>query len=471
AVVHRDGTRIPVEFIVRTIERGGESLRMTIVRDIRDREAARSRIHHLAHHDPLTDLLNRSAFMDRLEVVMKGARSADAQGALVFIDLDHFKRVNDSLGHLAGDVLLQTLARRLVAMLRTDDVVARFGGDEFMALLPGVAHESDVVEIAEKILNTLAAPVLVQGRPISITPTLGIALYPQHARTPADLVKNADSAMYRAKREGRAMFRLYDEELTESAMAALELETQLTSAEQHGEFVLHYQPQVSAADGSFSGCEALIRWRHPTRGLVEPDEFVSAAETMRLIVPIGRWVLAEAVQAACRWRDAGRPLRVSVNLAAPQLHAPGFARDVAEILAASGLPGDLLEVEITERVLMDDLDAVRSTLDALRALGVHVAIDDFGTGYSSLGHLQLLPIDRIKLDRSFVHGLPDDEGSVAIARAVVTLAQGLGLEVVAEGVETEAQRAFLVALGCHHLQGLLFGAPREHAPFAADAAS
>ncbi len=470
AIVHRDGTRIPVEFIVRSIERGGEQLRMTIVRDLRDREAARSRIHHLAHHDALTDLLNRSAFMERLELVMKGGRAADACGALVFIDLDHFTRVNDSLGHLAGDVLLQTLARRLVSLLRADDVVARFGGDEFMVLLPGVAREQDVREVAEKMLTVLAAPVRLEGRPISITPTLGIALYPDHAQTPADLLKNADSAMYRAKREGRAMYRLYNPELTHSALAALELETQLTSAEEQGEFVLFYQPQVSARDGRPSGCEALLRWRHPTRGLVEPDHFVATAEAMRLIVPIGRWVLFEAVQAARGWLDQGRPLPVSINLSSLQLREPGFADDVAEALRESGLPGALLEVEITERMLMDDLDAVRATLERIRALGVRVAIDDFGTGYSSLGHLQQLPIDRIKIDRSFVRGLPDDPGSVAISRAVVTLAQGLQLEVVAEGVETAAQRDFLVALGCHHLQGLLFGAPREHAPFAPDTA-
>jgi EAL domain-containing protein (putative c-di-GMP-specific phosphodiesterase class I) len=295
---------------------------------------------------------------------------------------------------------------------------------------------------------------------------MGIALYPQHADTPADLLRNADAAMYQAKRQGRATLHLYDPEMSRRALEALELESQLTRAIQRQEFVLHYQPMVRAVDGRLVGCEALIRWRHPERGLVEPDQFVPLAEQQRLILPIGQWVLREAAFAARRWRDAGRPLPVSVNLSSLQFRDTAFADNVAGVLAEAGIPGSLLEVEITERMLMDDLDAVRATLARLKALGVRVAIDDFGTGYSSLGHLNQLPIDRIKIDRSFVHGLPDHAGNAAIARAIITLAASLGREVVAEGVETDAQRGFLVALGCHQLQGLLFGAPTEGAPFA-----
>jgi diguanylate cyclase (GGDEF)-like protein/PAS domain S-box-containing protein len=466
AILHRDGTRIPVEFIVRSIEHGGEQLRMTVVRDLRATQAARARIHHLAHHDALTGLYNRTAFMERLDALMGSGRAGDAQGALLFIDLDHFKRVNDSLGHLAGDVLLQTLAQRLTSLLRTTDVVARFGGDEFMVLLPGAMPLADVEEVARKLLGALSAPVVLEGRAISVTPSLGIALYPQHADTPADLLRNADAAMYQAKRQGRATHHLYDPEMSRRAMEALELESQLTRAIERNEFVLHYQPMVRAADGRLAGCEALIRWRHPTRGLVEPDQFVPLAEQQRLILPIGQWVLREAAFAARRWRDAGRPLPVSVNLSSLQFRDTAFADNVAAVLAEAGIPGSSLEVEITERMLMDDLDAVRATLARLKTMGVRVAIDDFGTGYSSLGHLNQLPIDRIKIDRSFVHGLPDHAGNAAIARAIITLAASLGREVVAEGVETEAQRGFLVALGCHQLQGLLFGAPTEGAPFA-----
>jgi diguanylate cyclase (GGDEF)-like protein/PAS domain S-box-containing protein len=465
ALMHRDGTRIPVEFIVRMAERDGQALRMVIVRDLRAALAQRERIQHLAHHDPLTNLLNRHAFMERLAEQMKSSRAREASGALLFIDLDHFKRVNDSLGHVAGDLLLQTLAQRLVGLLRASDIVARFGGDEFVALLPGALPQAQVEEVAAKLLAALAEPVLLEGRPISVTPSVGIALYPQHAGNAADLVKHADAAMYEAKRQGRATHRCYDPLFSRRALAALELETQLTQAIAQQQFVLHYQPQVRASDGTLVGCEALIRWRHPTRGLVEPDQFIPLAEEQRLIVPIGHWVLCEAARAARRWRDAGRELPVSINLSLLQLREPGFADGMKAALADAGVPGRLLEVEITERMLMDDLDAVRATLAELRAIGVRVAIDDFGTGYSSLGTLNQLPIDRIKIDRSFVRGLPQHAGHAAIARAIVMLAASLGLEVIAEGVETEAQRAFLVGLGCQQLQGLLFGAPTEGAPF------
>jgi diguanylate cyclase (GGDEF)-like protein/PAS domain S-box-containing protein len=465
ALTHRDGSRIPVEFIVRMAERGGQSLRMVVVRDLRAALAQRAHIQHLAHHDPLTNLLNRHAFMERLAEQMAGSRSKERQGALLFIDLDHFKRVNDSLGHVAGDLLLQTLAQRLVALLRSSDLVARFGGDEFVCLLPGALQQAQVEDVAAKLLAALAEPVLLEGRPISVTPSVGIARYPQHAATAADLVKHADEAMYQAKRQGRATHRWYDPLFSQRALAALELETQLTQAITRGEFVLHYQPQVRAHDGVIVGCEALIRWRHPTRGLVEPDHFIPLAEELRLIVPIGTWVLGEAVRAARRWQASGRELPVSVNLSSLQLRDARFAETVQAALAEAGLPGRLLEVEITERMLMDDTDAVRATLAQLRALGVRVAIDDFGTGYSSLAALNQLPIDRIKIDRSFVRGLPQHAGNAAIARAIVMLAASLGREVIAEGVETEAQRECLVALGCPQLQGLLFGAPTEGAPF------
>jgi diguanylate cyclase (GGDEF)-like protein/PAS domain S-box-containing protein len=460
AILHKSGQRIPVEFIVRSMVRNGERTRMTIVRDLRDRDAARLRIHHLAHHDSLTGLLNRQAFMEQLEIRLASPRSSDAQGALLFVDLDHFKRVNDSLGHAAGDTLLQTLAQRLQGATRDSDIVARFGGDEFLVLLPGAQSMAHVEDVARKLLESLGAPVPLEGRSIAVTPSVGIALYPQHASKALDLVRNADAAMYEAKQQGRATYRLYDPVLSQHALAALELETQLTQAIARQEFELRYQPQVRTLDGVVTGAEALIRWRHPTRGLVEPDQFVPMAERQRLILPIGHWVLTQSLRELRMWRDAGHRVSLSVNLSLLQLRAEGFADELAQALKEAGVDGSSLELEITERMLMDDVEAVRTTLSHVKALGVRIAIDDFGTGYSSLGVLNQLPIDRIKIDRSFVHGLPGDRNHAAIARAIVMLARSMGCAVIAEGVETEAQRQFMLDLGCEEIQGMLSGAPQ-----------
>jgi diguanylate cyclase (GGDEF)-like protein/PAS domain S-box-containing protein len=468
SILHKDGHELPVEFIVRTMLRNGRRLRMTIVRDMRDRHAAQARIQHLAHHDPLTGLPNRSAFMERLDQLISGSRDSDHRLALLFVDLDHFKRVNDSLGHLAGDALLKTVAQRIEAGVRTTDVVARFGGDEFIVLIPGAPREGDVADIAAKLLAALAAPVDVEGRSISVTPSIGIAMYPTHGSTPAELIKHADTAMYAAKTRGRANAQFFEPAMASAAYEALLLESQLALALERREFELHYQPQVRAGDGRLVGAEALIRWRHSERGLLMPDAFIPVAEQRQLMRAIGRWTLREALRSARAWQPADGPaVPVAVNLSSVEFTAPDFVETVARILREEGTDGTLLELELTERMLMDDTDAVTHVLAGLKRLGIRIAVDDFGTGYSSLGHLKDLPIDKIKIDRSFVHELPQGHGSAAIARAIVQLSQSLGLVAVAEGVETVAQRDFLLQLGCDELQGTLVGPPLSGDAFVA----
>ena len=459
AVVRKDGKRIPVELIGRTLVYGDEKLRMSVVRDLRDRHAAQARIHHLAHHDALTGLPNRMSFMERLARQIEQARATGTSLALLFVDLDHFKRVNDSLGHLIGDQLLQTVAARISASLRAGDVVARFGGDEFIVLLDDAARD-DVAQVAHKLLRAIELPVEAEGRDLSVTPSVGIALFPSDGATPTELIKNADTAMYIAKSRGRANCQFFDPAVASAAYDALVLESELAQALQRDEFVLHFQPQVRARDGRLAGIEALIRWMHPERGLLRPDAFIALAEQQRVMLPISQWVLRSAARAALRWRAMGLiDVPVAVNLSSMQFRADGFVDAVAQVLREEGVPGNWLELELTERMLMDDVGDVKRTLQQLRALGMRVSVDDFGTGYSSLAHLKELPIDGMKIDRSFVRDLPHQRGSVAIARAVVQMAQGLSLTVVAEGVENDEQRRFLVDQGCDLLQGELISKP------------
>ncbi|MFO1271800.1 MAG: EAL domain-containing protein [Rubrivivax sp.] len=460
AIVHRDGTRVPVEFIVRTMHYQGERQRMTIVRDLRDRIAARSRIHYLAHHDALTGLPNRTSFIEQAEGLVEQAHGHGQRLALLFIDLDHFKRVNDSLGHLAGDTLLRTVAGRITGSLRGGDLVARFGGDEFIVLLGGDTPTAGVVEVAHKLLAAIGAPIEMEGASISVTPSIGVAMFPADGGSAEALIKHADTAMYHAKSRGRAGCTFFEPAMAAAAKAELDMESRLAHAIRAQEFVLHFQPQISLADGRLVGCEALIRWQHPERGLVLPDEFIPVAESRRLMLPIGHWVLREALRAARRWRAAGLPsVPVAVNLSTMQFVAAGFVEGVERALAECGASGSMLELELTERMLMDDLPQVQASLARLKALGVQIAVDDFGTGYTSLGHLKDLPIDRLKIDRSFVKDLPGDRGSAAIARAIVQMAQSLGLKTLAEGVETAAQHAWVRTQGCDEVQGDLVAPP------------
>jgi len=466
AIVHRDGTRIPVEFIVRTLERQGERLRMTIVRDIRDRLEAQARIHHLAHHDALTSLLNRAAFMDQLQPALRRARRSARPLALLFIDLDNFKRVNDSLGHLEGDKVLATVAERITACLRASDLVGRFGGDEFVVLLDEIYSREDVGVVLEALLSIVEVPVKADGRALSVTPSIGVAMYPEHGESADELIQHADTAMYLAKSKGRANYQFFEPALAATAYADLVLESQLAQAIDRDEFVLHYQPQVSPVDGRLIGAEALLRWQHPERGLLGPDAFIAVAERHRLMLPLGEWVLRAAARQARDWHERGvAAVPIAVNLSRIQFHLDGFADTVAQVLREVDLPGAWLELELTERMLMDDIAHAPATLTALRGLGLSVSVDDFGTGYTSLAHLTQLPLDKLKIDQSFVAKLPEDAGAAAITRAIVQMAAGLGLHVSAEGVRSRAQWTLLAEWGCDELQGELIGAPMSAADF------
>ena len=467
AFIHKDGTRIPCEFIVRTLDRHGNRLRMTIVRDIRDRLAAQARIHHLAHHDALTHLLNRAAFMERLQTSLATAQQQGETLALLFIDLDNFKRVNDSLGHLEGDKVLMTVADRLRSALRSTDVIGRFGGDEFVVLLSsGIQSRDEVRVVLDALLTLVEVPVKADGQSLSVTPSIGVAMFPEHGQQADDLIQHADTAMYLAKARGRADYQFFEPAMAATAYADLVLESQLAQAIEHGEFVLFFQPQVAAMGGALIGAEALLRWQHPGRGLLSPDAFIDVAERHRLMLPLGEWVMRSAARQALDWHTRGvAVVPIAVNLSRMQFRLDGFAETVARVLIEVGVPGEWLELELTERMLMDDIGTAPATLTALRALGLSVSVDDFGTGYTSLAHLTQLPLDKLKIDQSFVAKLPGDAGAVAITRAIVQMAAGLGLHVSAEGVRNQAQWDLLAGWGCDELQGEMIGAPMAAAAF------
>lgn len=455
----KDGTVYPEWLNISAVK--NEEQRVThyvaVFSDISAIKRSQERLDYLAHHDPLTGLPNRLLFDVMLEQSLNHARRNKTGVAVVFIDLDRFKNINDSLGHPAGDQLLTGLAGRLTNMLRQEDTIARISGDEFVVLLEDVEQVEDAEVAIEKLMTAFRSPFKLQGHDVRVTASMGVSLYPRDGEEPSELIKNADAAMYLAKDEGRNSCKFYTQELTRNAFERVLLESALRGALDRGEFALAYQPQVSIDSCRLTGMEALIRWYSPDFGLVSPAIFIPLAEANGLINDIGLWVLNVACTQAKSWLDSGLEFgRISINIAGSQIVREGFTKAVTDVLAQSGLPPEKLELEVTEGFIMQDIEHAITQLNMLRSAGVQLAIDDFGTGYSSLSYLKQLPVHRLKIDSSFVRDIPDDIDDMAIAEAVIALGHALDLTVIAEGVETEEQLNFLKERGCHEAQGYLF---------------
>lgn len=432
---------------------------LAVVRDISERADAESQVHYLAHYDLLTGLPNRALFRDRLLQAMAQAKRSDTLIAVMFLDIDDFKDVNDTLGHAVGDQLLKEITQRIRSCMREYDTVARFGGDEFGIIQTDVQTVEAAADLAERVLGMLGEPFHIEGHEIHSGASVGMTIYPFDDAQADALLRNADMAMYKAKREGRNRFQFYVAELNEMVQRRAALERDLRIALQKQQFRLHYQPQLDLTTGRIVGVEALLRWRHPERGEISPAEFIPVAESSGLIMPIGDWVLRTACREARAWQDAGLPpVRVAINLSAMQFRHRNLLDTITSALAESGLEPRWLEVELTESLIMRDVRATIDTLQHLHELGVQIAVDDFGTGYSSLSYLTRFPVSKIKLDKSFVRDVDKRDGA-AIARTVIALGHSLNMKVMAEGVETEYQLRFLREHACNEVQGYYFSRP------------
>jgi diguanylate cyclase (GGDEF)-like protein len=421
---------------------------------------ANSQLHHLALHDSLTRLPNRSLLEDRLGQAIHNGQRNNRRFAVMFLDLDRFKTINDSLGHHYGDKLLQGVADRLTAALRAEDTVARLGGDEFVVLLGEVSGAAVVANIAQKLLDLLAAPIMIEGQQQSVSASLGISMFPDDGASARDLLGNADSAMYHAKKMGRAHYQFFAPEMNVASGARLQLEQDLRRALELKQFELHYQPKVDVGSGKVVAMEALVRWRCPQRGMVPPNDFISVSEEIGLIIPLGAWVLREACRQNREWQDAGLPhMRVAVNLSAYQFRQKDLPEFVASVLEDEGLLASSLELEVTESMVMHNPAEASGILARLHGQGIHISVDDFGTGYSSLSYLKQFRLDTLKIDRSFVRDISSDADDAAIVRSVIALAHSLRLKVIAEGVETDEQLEYLRELGCDEYQGYLRSKP------------
>jgi diguanylate cyclase (GGDEF)-like protein/PAS domain S-box-containing protein len=434
--------------------------RIWYFRDITDRKGAEARAQYLAYYDALTGLANRTLLQDRLAKALASARRQKRKVALLFLDLDRFKNVNDSLGHSVGDLLLQGVAERLKTWAREQDTVARLGGDEFLVVLTSVADVPDAAVAAERLMDAMTAEFVVQGHSLSVSCSLGISIFPEHGSDGETLIKNADAAMYSAKDNGRNNFTFFTAGMNAQVVERLTLENSLRLALEKEELFLMYQPQMAIATGRITGLEALLRWQHPDLGLVPPDKFIRIAENSGLILSIGEWVLRTACSQARKWQDEGLPaVTVAVNISAVQFRQEGFCELIKRVLRETGLAPQYLELELTESILLANADVMLSVVQELKAMGLTLAIDDFGTGYSSLSYLKQFPVSKLKVDRSFVRDVAVNPDDAAITTAIISMAKSLNLKVIAEGVENEAQMSFLQAHQCDEIQGYYFSKP------------
>jgi diguanylate cyclase (GGDEF)-like protein/PAS domain S-box-containing protein len=468
-LIRRDGSESGIEDSAAPIhDRAGRVIGAVIVfHDVSAARAMSQQMTHSAQHDVVTNLPNRLLLNDRISHAIFLARRQNRPLAVIFLDLDRFKYINDSLGHATGDKLLQSVSKRLLAGVRGSDTVSRQGGDEFVILLSEISYPEDAAISARKILLSLNAPHSIDGHDLDIAGSIGISVYPEDGEDAETLIKNADTAMYHAKEKGRNNFQFFKLEMNRQALERQSLEGSLRHAIERGEFLLHYQPKVNLFTGQITGVEALIRWQQSDRGLVPPSQFVPIAEDCGLILPIGRWVLREACRQARAWQCAGLPrLPIAVNVSAVEFRDQGFVDGVRAVLSETGLEARCLELELTERVLMEDAESTAAVLQELKMMGVHLAVDDFGTGYSSLSYLRQFPIDILKIDRSFVQQITDDSEDSLIVSAIINMGKSLKHVVVAEGIETQEQRAYLQSQHCAEGQGYFFGRPVPAAQFA-----
>jgi diguanylate cyclase (GGDEF)-like protein len=443
------------------------SLVLDNAREMEELKRTQQRLDYIAHYDTLTDLPNRVLFMDRIKQAILHAHRNNGSVAVLFLDLDNFKMVNDTLGHTFGDSLLKKVAQRIRSCLREDDTAARLGGDEFIVMLPKISDVLEAAKVADKLLAGLAEPLLIDQHKIFVGVSIGISIYPVNSQDTEGLLADADTAMYHAKKLGKNNYQYFTPAMNSSAQNYMKLEKHLRRALERGEFVLYYQPQIAVDTGRVIGMEALIRWKNPELGLIPPDDFIAVAEETGLIVPISAWVLKAACAQARSWQQQGWPVRVAVNLSSRQFHQVQYQRHnqhplleaIQEALEETGLPPDLLELEITEGILMHQLETAMELLNVLKKKGLRLSLDDFGTGYSSLSYLKQFPLDTLKIDKSFINDISTDPNDKAIVAAITVMAQQLKLDVVAEGVETDAQLEFLRELRCHSVQGYYFSEP------------